>query len=120
MGSGSRPKASAQPRTVLQSGVTDMKVAEGIGGAAPGTAGEEELQVNLINLNPGLIRITKKGESVQVVQTGTSPLQVLTSGGRLGDIPEHSEAKIKQGGLFRGVVVALTTDPDMARIALRN
>ena len=120
MGSGSKPKASAQPRKIFPNGNVREGISTGTGGVTSGGAmTDQELEFNLNHLNPDLLEKTANGDSIRI-ESATSPFQVMTSAGRLGDVPERYEAKIKQSNLLSGSVVRIKLDPASVRVVLRH
>lgn len=120
MGSGSKPKASAQPKTIFPSGNVGEGVSTGAGGDTSGvTMVDQELEFNLNHLNPDLLRRTAKGDSIRI-EAATLPLQVMTSAGRLGDVPERYTARVKQNKLLSGSVIRIKLDPASVRVVLTH
>lgn len=120
MGSGTKPKASAQPKTVFPSGGTGAGASGGVGATiSGGSSAARELELNLIHLNLDLLEKTAEGEGIQI-ELEASPLQVMTKNGRLGDVPERYEARIKQNNLLSGSVIRIRVSPASVRVALRN
>lgn len=120
MGSGTKPKASAQPKTVFPSGGTGVGASGGVGATiSGGSSAVRELELNLMHLNLDLLENTAEGDSIRV-ESGTLPLQVMTKNGRLGDIPERYEVRIKQNSLLSGSVIRIKVSPASVRIVLRG
>lgn len=119
MGSGSKPKASAQPKMIFLSGNVGEGISTGTGGCTSGgTMTDQELEFDLNHLNPDLLGKTAKGDSIRI-GSATSPLQVMTNDGRLGDVPERYAARVKQSNLSGGSVVRIKIDPASVRVVLR-
>ncbi len=119
MGSGSKPKASAQPKKIFPSGNVGEGISMVTGGATSGgTMTNQEFEFDLNHLNSDLLGKTFKGDSIRI-ESATSPFQVMTSAGRLGDVPERYEARVRQSNLLSGSVVRIKLDPASVRVVLR-
>ncbi len=120
MGSSKKLKLRGQPKKIF----TD-------GGGAQGGINDyddsliheekmiDEILIELIHLNPDVLEKATSGYKVTVKQSSNG-LGVDVKAGRIGYVPHHYKAIVKQNSLFVGTIVEIGKKPISASVRLSN
>jgi len=79
----------------------------------------DELTIELIRLNPDVLEQADSGDHV-IVNHSNDGLGVDIKPGRLGYVPPHYEAAVKDNSLFSGTIVEIDEKPISVMVRLSN
>ena len=119
MGNSSTRKESAQPKKLMPSGEATVGPGMGSGFSSDGNSTIDELRFHLNNIDSKIVDRTFEGDSVTVI-VASLPFPVMTQLGRIGDVPEEFEKRIRAEGYLSGFVARIVTDPYRVQVVLRK
>ena len=121
MGSSRNLKAKGQPRQILSSKefgvISEYSGIEEFNGGGKIAGKPYQLITELVLINPDVHEKTKPGDPL-FIRNMEDKLEVMTSNGRLGNVPTHDKNTVISKGLQTGIVIELNDNPKKAIVKL--